>query len=115
MVLDPSSGGVLSIEEVGIGSHVGKFTLFGESDSGGVLSFTVTAASGDQFYGRVVGGTGNTVELALEGGTGRFLGLSGNVTATLTVDPIPVSLDPLTMAYTATAVGEISTVGSSKH
>ena len=111
-VIDPSSGAILSIEEVGIGTHIGNFTLTGAIDEeSGYFLFTVTAANGDNLFGAVVGGAGNTVELAILDGTGRFEGATGHVTVTLTIDPNPVSLDPLILAYTATTTGEISTVG----
>jgi hypothetical protein len=113
-VVDPPSGAILSIEEAGIGTHIGKFTLSGAADADGVIWFTVTAANGDTLFGAVVGGSGNTVELAIMDGTGRFKGATGSITATLTIDPNPVSLDPLTLAYTATTTGTISTVGSNK-
>jgi hypothetical protein len=76
--------------------------------------FTVTAANRDELYGMVVGLSGNTVYLLIFDGTGRFKGATGKISATLTIDPIPVNLDPLTLAYTATATGTISTVGSNK-
>jgi hypothetical protein len=114
-VVDPSSGDILSIEETGTGTHLGNFTLTGAIDEeSGYFLFTVTAANGDNLFGAVVGGSGNTVELAILDGTGRFKGATGSITATLTIDPNPVSLDPLTLAYTATTTGTISTVGSNK-
>jgi len=108
------SGSIASIAETGIGTHIGNFTLTAEADADGILWFTVIAANKDNLFGAVVGGSENTVELAIFGGTGRFKGATGHITATVTIDPTPVSFDPLTMAYTATTTGEISTVGSNK-
>ncbi len=111
----PDGSGPVAIEETGIGTHIGNFTLTGVIDEeSGAFLFTVTAANGDNLFGAVVGGSGDTVELAILDGTGRFKGATGHLTATLTVDPIPVSLDPLILAYAATGTGEISTVGASK-
>ena len=109
-----TSTGSTKIEETGIGTHLGNFTLTGESDLLGVIWFTVTVANGDKMFGAIVGGSGNTIELAIFDGTGRFKGATGHITATITVDPNPVSLDPLILAYTATTTGEFSTVGASK-
>jgi hypothetical protein len=113
MVVDPADGTILSIEETGIGSHIGKFTLTGAWESGYFL-ITATAMNGDSLFIVVVGLSGNTVEMAILDGTGRFDGASGHLTATTTVDPNPVSLDPLILAYTGAVTGEISTVGSNK-
>jgi len=115
MQMLPDGSGPVAIEETGIGTHIGNFTLTGAIDEeSGYLLFTVTAVNGDNLFGAVVGGSGNTVELAILDGTGRFKGATGHITATITVDPNPVSLDPLILAYTATTTGEISTVGSNK-
>lgn len=113
VVVDPTSGTILSIEETGIGTHIGKFTLTGAWESGYFL-ITATAMNGDSLFIVVVGLSGNTVEMAILDGTGRFNGATGHLTATTTVDPNPVSFDPLTLAYTGAATGEISTVGSNK-
>jgi hypothetical protein len=113
MVVDPASGNILSIEEVGVGTHIGKFTLTGASE-GGLFLMTAIAANGDNLFLVVVGLNGNTVEMRILGGTGRFKGATGHITGTTTMDPTPVSLDPLILAYTATTTGEISTVGSNK-
>jgi hypothetical protein len=110
-----SGGSIVAIEETGIGTHIGKFTLSGAIDpESGYFLFTVIAANKDKLFGAVVGGSGNTVELAILDGTGRFKDATGHITATMTVDPTPVSFDPLILAYTATTTGEISTVGASK-
>ena len=115
MQMLPDGSGPVAIEETGIGTHLGKFTLTGAIDQqSGYFLFTVTAPNGDKLFGAIVGGSENTVELAILDGTGRFQGATGHITATITVDPIPVSLDPLILAYTATTTGEISTVGASK-
>jgi hypothetical protein len=115
MQMLPDGSGPMAIEETGIGTHIGNFTLTGAIDEkSGYFLFTVTAANGDNLFGAIVGGSGNTVELAILDGTGRFQGATGHITATVTVDPVPVSLDPLILGYTATATGEISTVGASK-
>ena len=116
MQLLPDGSGPVAIEETGVGTHIGNFTLTGAIDEeSGYFLFTVTAANGDKLFGAIIGGSGNTVELAILGGTGRFKGATGHITATITVDPNPVSLDPLILAYTATTTGEISTVGSNKN
>jgi hypothetical protein len=115
MQMLPDGSGPVAVEETGIGAHIGSFTLTGAIDvTSGYFLFTVTVANGDNMFGAIVGGSGNTVELAIFDGTGRFKGATGHITATTTVDPNPVSLDPLILAYTATTTGEISTVGSSK-
>jgi hypothetical protein len=115
MQMLPDSSGPGAVEETGIGAHIGNFTLTGAIDeASGYFLFTVTVANGDNMFGAIVGGSGNTIELAIFDGTGRFKGATGHITATITVDPNPVSLDPLILAYTATTTGEISTVGSSK-
>jgi hypothetical protein len=113
MVLDPDTGAILSIEETGIGTHLGKFTLTGAYD-GGYFMITAIAANGDKLFLVVVDLIGNTVEMGILGGVGRLNGATGHITATTTIDPNPVSFDPLILAYTATVTGEISTVGSSK-
>jgi hypothetical protein len=113
MVLDPNTGAILSIEETGIGTHLGKFTLTGAYD-GGYFMMTAIATNGDKLFLVVVDLIGNTVEMDILGGTGRFNGTTGHITGTTTLDPNPVSFDPLILAYTATVTGEISTVGSSK-
>jgi len=115
MQMLPDGSGPVAIEETGIGTHVGNFTLTGAIDEEtGYFLFTVTVANGDKLFGAIVGGSENTVELAILDGTGRFQGATGHITATVTVDPIPVSFDPLILAYTATTTGEISTVGARK-
>lgn len=115
MQMLPDGNGPVAIEETGIGTHIGNFTLTGAIDQeSGYFLFTVTAANGDNLFGAIVGGSGNTVELAILDGTGRFKGATGYITATVTIDPVPVSFDPLILAYTATTAGEISTVGANK-
>jgi hypothetical protein len=115
MQMLPDGSGPVAVEETGIGAHIGAFTLTGAIDeASGYFLFTVTVANGDKMFGAIVGGSGNAIELAIFDGTGRFKGATGLITATITVDPNPVSLDPLILAYTATTTGEISTVGSSK-
>ena len=47
-------------------------------------------------------------------GTGRFDGATGGYLAIILIDPIPVSVDPLTFAFRSTAMGTLSTVGSNK-
>ena len=106
--------GGLMLQETGIGTHLGNFTVAGETDENGILWFTITCASEDELYGVVAGQSGNTVELLIYDGTGRFKGASGSITATLTFDPEPVSYNPLIIGYTAIGTGTISTVGSSK-
>jgi hypothetical protein len=113
MVLDPDTGAILSIEETGVGTHLGTFTLTGAYD-GGYFMMAATAANEDTLFLVVVALTGNTVEMDILGGTGRFSGATGHITGTTTIDPNPVSFEPLILAYTATVTGEISTVGSSK-
>jgi hypothetical protein len=108
------STAVVAIEETGIGTHIGKFALSGAFDlDSGIFWFTATAANGDNLFGYVDGGSGNTVELAIYDGTGRFKGATGHITATMTIANT-VNLNPLILAYTGTATGEISTVGASK-
>jgi len=115
MQMLPDGSGPVAIAETGIGTHIGNFDLTGAIDEeSGYFLFTVTAANGDKLFGAIVGGSENTVELAILGGTGRFKGATGHITATVTVDSIPVSLSPLILVYKATTTGEISTVGSSK-
>ena len=104
---------IVALEETGIGTHIGKFTLTGASE-GGLFLMTAIAANGDNLFLVVVGLNGNTVEMVIFGGTGSFNGATGHITGTTTIDPTPVSLDPLILAYTATTTGEISTVGSNK-
>ena len=114
-VVNPETGANLSIEEVGVGTHLGRFTLSGAADTDGVIWFTVTAANGDKLFGAVVGASpsGDTY-LHIYDGTGRFKGATGDINATLTIDPNPASINPVTLPYTATTTGTISTVGSSK-
>jgi len=115
MQMLPDGSGPVAIEETGIGTHLGNFALTGAIDAAsGYFLFTVTAANGDHLFGAIVGGSGNIVELGILGGTGRFQGVTGYITATITVDPTPISIDPLILTYTATTTGEISTVGSTK-
>jgi hypothetical protein len=118
MQMLPDGTGPVAIEETGIGTHIGKFTLTGAIDEeSGYFLFTVIAANKDKLFGAIIGGSGNTVELAIFDGTGRFKGATGHLSATTTVDPNPVGVSPdgfLIFAYTATATGEISTVGSNK-
>jgi hypothetical protein len=105
---------LVALEETGIGTHIGKFTLTGAWE-GIYFLMTATAANGDNLFLAVVGLNGNTVEMAILDGTGRFKGATGHITGTTTIDfNNPVSLDPLILAYTATTTGEISTVGSNK-
>lgn len=108
-----ADGGVL-IEETGKGNQLGNFELKGETGALGYIWLFITAANGDNVFGVVVGGSGNTIELDLFDGTGRFVGVTGHITATITPDPNPVSTDPLTLSYTATTTGSLSTVGSNK-
>jgi hypothetical protein len=101
------------LQESGIGTHLGNFTVAGKTHEDGYLYFTITCASKDELYGVVVGQDGNTIYLQIYDGTGRFRGASGSITATLTYDP-PVGLNPQTIGYTAIGTGSISTVGSNK-
>ena len=115
-VINPDTGAILSTEEAGIGTHIGKFTLSGVADADGVIWFTVTAANGDKLFGVVVGASpsGEEIYLLIYDGTGRFEGATGDITASITIDPNPVSLNPVTLAYKGTGTGTISTVGSNK-
>ena len=109
------NGGVM-LQETGIGTHLGNFTVAAETDEKGIVWLTITCASKDELYGVVVAVSqdGTTVELQIYDGTGRFKGASGSITATFTYDPEPVSYSPLILGYTAIGTGTISTVGSTK-
>lgn len=113
MQMSPDGSSIAAINETGIGTHIGNFTLTGAYDAGsGYFLMTATAANGDNLFLVVVGLNGNTVEMEVLDGTGRFKGATGHLIGTTTVES--VSPDFLTITYTATVTGEISTVGSSK-
>jgi hypothetical protein len=101
--------GGFTIEETGIGTHLGKFNLVGETDGDGILWFTLTAANGDQVLGVMVDAAVDLswVELVIYDGTGRFKGATGSIHGIVT-------MDWATLAYTAVGSGSITTVGSSK-
>jgi hypothetical protein len=107
LTFTPSGG--FTIEETGIGTHLGNFTLVGATDASGILWFTLTAANGDQVLGVLVDAALDLswVELVIYDGTGRFEGATGNITGIVT-------MDWSTLAYTAVGSGSITTVGSNK-
>jgi hypothetical protein len=103
------SGG-FTIEETGIGTHLGNFSLVGETDPDGILWFTLTAANGDQVVGFLLDAAEDLawVELVINGGSGRFEGATGHITGIVT-------MDWSTGNYTAVGTGSITTVGPNKH
>ncbi len=107
LTFTPSGG--FKIEESGIGTHLGNFTLIGETDATGILWFTLTVASGDQLLGVMVDAAPDLswVELVIYDGTGRFEGDTGNITGI-------VAMDWSTLSYTAVGSGSMTTVGSNK-
>ena len=107
LTFTPSGG--FAIAETGIGTHLGRFTLVGETDANGIFWFTLTVASGDQVFGVLADAAPDLawVELVVSGGTGRFEGATGNITGIVT-------MNWLTLNYTAVGSGSITTVGSNK-
>ena len=107
LTFTPSGG--FTIEETGIGTHLGNFTLVGATDAQGIFWFTLTAASGDQVLGVLVDAALDLawVEFVIYDGTGRFEGATGNITGIVTMDWSK-------LAYTAVGTGSITTVGSGK-
>ena len=104
------SDGGFKIEETGIGAHLGKFKLVGETDDKGILWFTLTAANGDEAFGFLIDAAVDLswVKLVIYDGTGRFEGSTGIIDAF-------VAMDRSTLSYTGVGTGSISTVGSTKN
>jgi hypothetical protein len=109
-----------AITEVGVSTHVGKFTQIGtptwinpnDHGQGAVTWIVKTAASGDQLFAYVAAISMEdfpVVEatIVIYDGTGRFKGATGSYVAKLTIDPA-------TFTFTSTSTGTISTVGSRK-
>lgn len=101
--------GGFKIQETGIGTHLGKFTLIGETDQNGDVWIALTAASGDQVFCVSVDAAEDLswVELEIYDGTGRFEGATGHIAAI-------VAMDWSTMDYAVVASGSITTVGSNQ-
>ena len=100
------------IEETGIATHLGNFTLSGATDADGIMWMTITAANKDTLLAVVVyvSESMDTVKILVYGGTGRFENATGDITAHLTI----TSVEMPSIYYTATGTGTITTVGASK-
>jgi len=100
----------VALEETGVASHTGAYRETG-TPVDGVTWLELEAANGDCLHSVVVDVAGELpyleVTILIINGTGRFEGATGSYIASLTINP-------LTLAYTATATGTISTVGSNK-
>jgi len=105
------SGGMV-IEEAGIATHLGNFTMSGATDEAGMMWMTITAANKDTLLAVViyVSESMDTVEILILDGTGRFEHATGDITAHLTI----TSVEMPSIYYTATGTGTITTVGASK-
>jgi hypothetical protein len=119
----PSTFAAVRLDAVGVGSHVGRFTLVAPHrvnlatvPAEGTGSFELVAANGDTLTGRLQGlGTltappdGFTIEetYTITGGTGRFAGATGRFTAER-------SVNLTTLATTGSFEGTISSPGSAK-
>jgi hypothetical protein len=101
------------ITEAGHAAHLGTFTK--QSD---LVTAGYTAANGDTLEAVITGVVDNfpvmEIQVMFVEGTGRFDGATGGYVATILIDPIPLSVDPLSFAFRSTATGTLSTVGSTK-
>ncbi len=108
--------GHAKIYETGTATHVGNFTLAGESERGsdqGYILFILTSASKDELHGFVSGTSDYGTHFYFRGGTGRFEYARGFALEEVS-DWQKVTDDPLTYSYTATIRGMITTVGENK-
>ena len=98
------SDGVMWSHEVGIGTHLGKYTELVNITTGEV---TITAANGDHIFGWLTFISATEGEVEILGGTGRFDGATGYYSVTVS----PINSDTIA----AELSGWISNVGSAKH
>jgi hypothetical protein len=106
-VVDETSG-----SSVGVSTHIGRFTAEGSGNAWtGDWSLTMTAANGDQICGNAVPAPpapGVPLEFRFTSGTGRFEGISGEMTyviSNLSIVPNPDDPTGMTVILSYTWVG----------
>jgi hypothetical protein len=106
--LIPGKDGGFAVKEAGVATHLGKYTETITFPPEGTGIVKIKAANGDMLFGSAFVISGTEVAVVIEDGTGRFKGAKGSYIAILTW------IDATYTAYTATATGNISTVGWNK-
>ena len=108
-----------AVEEAGVATHVGRFTetatpTLVEVDGATtvVTLIEITAANNDKLFGHVANLEASGfpviyVEIVIDGGTGRFEGATGSYDGILVIDPV-------TLTFSGSSEGFISSVGSNK-